>query len=107
MIQSVLALISSVIGNQSIGRVLLLGIEWFLEKNKTDKESRELAVSLAMSLRRQGVTDVIMSYNSDRDGDLAVEEWERIEKEGKLKAYSNTATALPNEDKNFITIERS
>lgn len=82
MIQSVLALISSVIGNQSIGRVLLLGIEWFLEKNKTDKESRELAVSLAMSLRRQGVTDVIMSYNSDRDGDLAVEEWERIEKEG-------------------------
>jgi hypothetical protein len=36
-----------------------------------------------MSLRRQGVTDVIMSYDSDRDGDLAVDEWERIEKEGK------------------------
>lgn len=83
MIQSVLALVASIIGNQSIGRILLLGIEWFLEKNKTDKESRELAVSLAMSLRRQGVTDVIMSYNSDRDGSQASDEWEKIEKEGK------------------------
>ncbi len=83
MIQSVLALVASIIANQSIGRVLLLGIECFLEKNKTDKESRELAVSLAMSLRRQGVTDVIMSYNSDRDGDQASDEWEKIEKEGK------------------------
>lgn len=83
MIQAVLTLFSSVLGNQSIGRILLLGIEWFLEKNKTDKESRELAVSLAMSLRRQGVTDVIMSYNSDRDGDSAADEWTRIEEEKK------------------------
>jgi hypothetical protein len=83
MIQTILTLASSILGNQSIGRVLLLGIEWFLEKNKTDKESRELAVSLAMSLRRQGVTDVIMSYNSDRDGDQASDEWDRIEKEGE------------------------
>lgn len=83
MIQSMLAFVASIIGNQSIGRVLLLGIEWFLEKNKTDKESRELAVSLAMSLRRQGVTDVIMSYNSDLDVDQASDEWDRIEKEGE------------------------
>jgi len=83
MIQAVLTLFSSVLGNQSIGRILLLGIEWFLEKNKTDKESRELAVSLAMSLRRQGVTDVIISYNSDRDGESAAGEWTRIEEEKK------------------------
>lgn len=83
MIQTVLTLFSSVLGSQSIGRILLLGIEWFLEKNKTDKESRELAVSLAMSLRRQGVTDVIISYNSDRDGDSASNEWTRIEEEKK------------------------
>lgn len=83
MIQAVFSLVSSLIGNQSIGRVLLLGIEWFLEKNKTDKESRELAVSLAMSLRRQGVTDVIISYNSDRDGESAADEWTRIEEEKK------------------------
>lgn len=83
MIQTILTLASSILGNQSIGRVLLLGIEWFLEKNKTDKESRELAVSLAMSLRRQGVTDVIISYNSDRDGDSASNEWTRIEEEKK------------------------
>lgn len=83
MIQAVLTLFSSVLGNQSIGRILLLGIEWFLEKNKTDKESRELAVSLAMSLRRQGVTDVIISYNSDRDGESASNEWTRIEEEKK------------------------
>lgn len=83
MIQTILTLASSILGNQSIGRVLLLGIEWFLEKNKTDKESRELAVSLAMSLRRQGVTDVIISYNSDRDGESAADEWTRIEEEKK------------------------
>ena len=81
MIQAVLTLFSSVLGNQSIGRVLLLGIEWFLEKNKTDKESRELAVSLAMSLRRQGLTDVIISYNSDLDGKSASDEWDRLAKE--------------------------
>ena len=84
MIQTILTLASSILGNQSIGRVLLLGIEWFLEKNKTDKESRELAVSLAMSLRRQGITDVIISYNSDLDGNSASAEWDKIEKE-KIK----------------------
>ncbi len=83
MIQSVLALISSVIGNQSIGRILLLGIEWFLEKNKTDRESRELAVSLAMSLRRQGLTTAVLSFESDDDAKTASENWDEIERQIK------------------------
>ena len=77
--------LNNILGNQVLGRIIMLGIDWYLTKNKTDRESRELAVSLAMSLRRQGVTDVSMSFDSDLDGQKASDEWTRIETELKAK----------------------
>ena len=79
MFSTIAGLLSLVLGDQLISKILLLGIEWFLEKKKTDRESRELAVSLAMSLRRQGVADVVLSFNSAHDAEAASNEWEKIE----------------------------
>ncbi len=79
------SILNNVLGNQVLGRIIMLGIDWFLTKNKTDRESRELAVSLAMSLRRQGVTDVSLSFDSDLDAKRAADEWSKIEDELKAK----------------------
>lgn len=73
-------LISGLMGSEFLGRFLLIGLDWFLEKKKTDRESRELAVSLAMSLRRQGVTNVVLSYSSETDADIADGLWTEREK---------------------------
>lgn len=73
-------LISGLMGSEFLGRFLLIGLDWFLEKKKTDRESRELAVSLAMSLRRQGVTNVVLSYSSETDADIADGLWDEQEK---------------------------
>jgi len=74
------SLISGLMGSEFLGRFLLIGLDWFLEKKKTDRESRELAVSLAMSLRRQGVTNVVLSYSSETDADIADGLWDEQEK---------------------------
>ena len=78
-------LISGLMGSEFLGRFLLIGLDWFLEKKKTDRESRELAVSLAMSLRRQGVTNVVLSYSSETDADIADGLWDEQEKKEREK----------------------
>lgn len=74
---------NTVLGSQVLGRVIMLALDWYLNKKNTDRESRELAVSLAMSLRKQGVTDVIMSYSSDNDAKRADQMWDEIEEKNK------------------------
>ena len=69
------------LGSEAIGKLFIVGIDWYLKKSQADQESRQLLVSLAMSLRKQGITDIVLSFNSESDGDLAEKKWDEIEKE--------------------------
>lgn len=83
MIAIIMQIVSSMIGSKAFGGVLISGLDWYLNKNKTDRESRELAVSLAMSLRRQGLTTAVLSFESDDDAKTASENWDEIERQIK------------------------
>lgn len=88
MLPTIFSILNSILGDPAFSRILMIGIEWYLDKKKTDQESRELLVSLAMSLRKQGVADVVMSFRSENDAEQASREWDKIEGE-KSKGTQN------------------